>query len=245
VRVWLAAGLVLVLAVVSVVVFAPRRGTEEQPESPDLQPKVNLKPKPNEWFDLLAVEPSKAVWPKGKAGADSAWKYDAQKGELWIHAIQRVMLRLAEIEDVDFELEVTISQHPWRGNVGVYFADRTSGKHQRADLIALDGFDFTKAEPMVPLVRGRIDHDRTQFLGSVYDHSIRVPNPSKPDCKLWLTASQAGQLLVQWEGQTRATVLRQSKEPMARGTAGAIGVYVEDSTSVIRQARLRITVPNP
>lgn len=244
VRLGVAVG-VLGLAAASAAFFSTRWGTEEQHNLPGPQPTADLKPKPNEWFDLLAAEPTKAVWPQGKADTDSAWKYDGPNRELWVHAVERAMVKLAEIEDVDFALECTISQHPWRGNIGVYFADRAWGAHHRADLVALDGFDFTRAETTIPLIRGRIDHANTKFAGSIYDRTVGVPNPTTPACKLWLAAYRTGEILVQWDGQPKAVTLRPRDDGTARGTAGAIGVYVEDSTAVFRLARLRILSPNP
>jgi serine/threonine protein kinase len=247
-RVWLAAG-ILALAVVSAVYFATRGGTEEQQVLPSPQPNVDLKPKPkvNEWFDLLAVEPTKAVWPQGKAGTDSAWKYDGPNRELWLTAKDRVMVQLGEIDDIDFELECLVSQNPWIGNIGLYFGDRAVNGGHEAITVSLSGFGVFLDKPTISLMLAPVRHIGQVFEDRQILGTSPIPRPVNATCKLWLAVYRTGVYKVQWEGQPDPVrLLPADKQPRPRPTAGGFGVYAQNSTSQIRNVRLRIlTSPTP
>ena len=242
-RVWVAAG-ILVLAVVAVATFSSRRGTEEPQKPSDPPPKAELKPKPNEWFDLLAVEPTKAVWPQGQAGADSAWKYDGSNRELWLTAKDRVMVQLGEIDDVDFELECWSLRTLGSGTSACTSAIGPSAGVREAITIALSGFGVFLDKPTISLMLAPVRHTGQVFEDRQILGTSPLPRPVTATCKLWLVAYRTGAYKVQWEGQAEPVRLMPAdKQLRPRPTAGGLGVYAQNSTSQIRNVRLRILPP--
>jgi serine/threonine protein kinase len=242
-----AAGLLALLvglaAVVFGVWFSGDRGRVEPPEPTGTQPPAAHKPQPKagEWFDLLADEPTKAVWPLGRAGTESGWKHDPTTRELWLTAREQVMVQLTELGDVDFELECQVSQNPWIGNVGVYFGDQPAGGESEAVMVGLSGFGLAPGGGAIGAMLAPVRHAGQVFKGREILGTTPIPRPTNTACKFWVLVNRTGEYRVQWEGQSESVpLLPVDRVPRPRSTAGGLGLYAQNSTSQIRNARLRI-----
>jgi hypothetical protein len=247
---WVAVG-ACGLAVAAALAVAMARRPGDSPADPGRTSRPGPAPAPpakaelvpGQWHDLLERRPIVALWPDR---ADSRWDHDPANRSVWVHCTGWGMLQLAEIDGGRFDLEITVSQNPWAGGVGVYFRSRDEvvrGKPRTAaDLLSLDPLAGEPADA-ARLKRGLFQ--RFPDTGQAYPEwypGERIVRPWGGSHRLSLTVGPAGLESAAWDGTPVGPKVR---DPLGwgqprSGSAGAVGVFFNDCAAVIQSARIYI-----
>jgi serine/threonine protein kinase len=213
------------------------------PEDPPARPRFA----PGVWSELLEQRPREVQGPE--ADTDAWWKHDPEKHELWVNTENVSFFQLAEVDAAAFDLEITFSQNPLIGGVGLIFQGRDDPPEPNpkpwSEFLLLRRFDVLAQDKPAELERGvlwrRADNNRL-FLDRLRVEKIDRPQQRGRPHSLGITVGPDGLTKVVLEEKEIAGRLfaPRPETPPKVGAKGVVGVMTQTSSVTILSARLRV-----
>jgi serine/threonine protein kinase len=245
-RLWLAASgaLVLLALLASVWIAWP---TPNKPPDTEPGPVVEPPPAPDVWHPLLTREPLHLIWPEwDKTGIH---RYEPDKREFQLSCKSVALFALGETTAPRYQVAVTLEQHPWIGNIGLFFGFReetVEGRwKQTYQTLALSAVGTGASQPLrmdwqqMSHTNPALRELRTERTITTSANPIR---PSPQEHRLMVSIGPGGLEEVKWDedvlsGLSAAEAARRkTKLPAPEDYRGRFGIYVDRGNGVFSQA---------
>ncbi|MDB5311115.1 MAG: pknH 2 [Gemmataceae bacterium] len=211
---------------------------------------------PGQWVELLDRQvdflewqnpPEKSEWqnPPEK----SSWRAAPEKHELWLSNAGWGVVEVEKIDAKEFDLEVTMYQHPWTGGMGLFFCGRAEKIPGQATIWG----SYLRVDMLSPVPRGPIpepvdsrtlelgDFRRFDQTGQLYIRHLKggggIPRFPQGDQRLGVTLGPGGLTGVTWNDKP---VAKDVLGDLGCPAAGPVGLFVENSSATFRSLRVRV-----
>lgn len=196
------------------------------------------------WNALLAEAPAKLRWPR--PGKNSNLQHFADKRELVVSCEQLGLLALGQTDAASYQIEATLAQNPWSGNIGLFFgyqeaAEKVQSKPgERFELLEIASVStanqgqrfqaiwsqaFSKAGSNLISVKMK-RAESALFDLTPTPHTFKIAVGAEGLSEVWL------------DGQRLAMSAAQPGNRPATGSGrGDFGIYIYTSNGVIRDAK--------
>jgi hypothetical protein len=222
--------------------------TDSSPTKKELPPRVF---RPGEWTDMLDREPVVVVWQRG---SPNSWSdFNPERRTLNVSSQDLGMVRLGEVNAVKYDMEVTFSQTPWTGGVGVFFRERdeppVGNVSHFADYLLLERINENTKAGAAILTRGEMKRYTTSsqpvIVAPALQSSASFPRPAGAAHSLSITVGAAGLERVAWDDKP---VVEPIWEPPAgaklrAGASGSVGILLRYGGALISSVRVRVHSP--
>ncbi|MDB5312820.1 MAG: pknH 2 [Gemmataceae bacterium] len=250
-RVAVAAGALLVAAVVSVLAAVSRRPGEDPPPTPPPQPPEGpAQPiQTNVWNDVLVREPDRLMFPNPRNQNSFSFFPDTRTYRVDVR--DDAVILFGKIDRVNYQIQVGITQTRWAGGVGLFFGyhDETFGGqpcrrfqvlhlYQRLTNIPAEKFFVRRSWMRIQ------DREGTPRIVDQFDApavSVGTPHDSR-EYMLTLEVSRSGLVDVTWDGGHLPLLTT----PGANGYfgpadhVGGFGVFLRQSAATFGNARFML-----
>lgn len=223
---------VMILAVVGIVAALINRN--RGPDTSEIEkqqdgPRLFI---PGEWHEMLDREPKIVAWPDSAGNSD--WKLE--EGSLRANVRGTGMFELGRVEETlaGYELELTMTQNPWAGGVGLFCRNR------RNPPSPVDWSDFALLERFQPQLRP----DQARIVSGVmrvtpatkkastdFDRFAIVTRPKLEKHRISAVVNAAGLKEVRFDDELANFAADPGMPARERdGIAGSFGIVVSSSS---------------
>lgn len=197
----------------------------------------------DQWIDGL-TKPPKFLMSLAP-DKDIVIRYRRKSNEVYLSAADLVLLEVGETFELDYDLQVTLYQNGWEGEIGIFLGYQEApdfGPNRRnIQFVYLERNRQKGRLPISVKLSSVSINDFGQFSGSAQYLGDETPFPTA-DQKLTIEIRQRQLHGIQW-GAARGALqpgLKVSKYRGPTSFVGRFGLYLKNSTGTFRDFRVRV-----
>jgi serine/threonine protein kinase len=248
-RRWLvpAATLFVLLIIAGAMIWFRNSGQNAQARalepSPSLPVTQSLLAPPEGWEDLLAREPVERLWPVN--GRNDQKLYDANNLSLSVACDDWGLLSLGTAATNEYSLAVTMQQHPWSGNAGLFLGYQST-PGAAVPQLRYQVIELVMEEIGDQGIRHRLDWKSVLHEGpvgrqrQVINHLGRSVSftVSRGEHRMKVTVGKKGLESVSWDDQVLPGLHAEGnvRRPAPVSYSGEFGIHVFAGNGVFREA---------